>query len=226
MTRKPTENGEAYLAFVEAHNLQMAVEDIHKLKQAVQLYERAIQLDPKFVLAIANLSILHSWIYHSYEPNQTEHDAAQHYSESAFQLQPSAPETHLARGYFLYYGERDFDHALREFAIAQQGLPNDAQTYLIIGAIQRRQGLWKESTANLEKAVSLNPNDTWPLQNLFFNYQMQREFEAANRTIDRALAIDPKSFSLRGLKARLAVLARGDFNVAEEGFAALKEGNE
>ncbi len=32
MTRKPTENGEAYLAFVEAHNLQTSLEDRGKLK--------------------------------------------------------------------------------------------------------------------------------------------------------------------------------------------------
>ena len=76
MTRKPTENGEAYLAFVEAHNLQTALEDRGKLKQAAQLYERAIQLDPKFVLAIANLSILHSWIYHNVEPTDAERDLA------------------------------------------------------------------------------------------------------------------------------------------------------
>src|SRR5213595_2967223 len=32
MERRPTENGEAYLAFVQAHNLQNAVEDLGKLK--------------------------------------------------------------------------------------------------------------------------------------------------------------------------------------------------
>src|ERR1700726_1981825 len=41
MERKPTENGEAYLAFVQAQNLQCAVEDFGKLKQSEQLYERA-----------------------------------------------------------------------------------------------------------------------------------------------------------------------------------------
>src|SRR5437762_4112354 len=46
MERKPTENGEAYLAFVQAHDLQDAMEDLEKLKQSEQLYERAIQLDP------------------------------------------------------------------------------------------------------------------------------------------------------------------------------------
>ena len=220
---RPTENGEAYLAFVEAHNLQSSLEDLGKLRQAAQLYDRAIQLDPKFVLAMANLSFLHSWIYHNFEPTSAERDLAQRYAERALELQPDAPEAHLARGYSLYYGERNYEGALAEFAAAQHGLPNDAQAYLAIGAIQRRQGKWKESTANLEKAASLNPNDAWTLQNLFFNYQMQRNFEAANRVIDRALAISPKSFSLWALKAKLAILERGDLTVAEKGLAVLDQ---
>src|SRR5947199_1233044 len=60
MERKPTENGEAYLAFVQAQNLACAVEDVEKLKQSEQLYERAIQLDPNFALAVARLSLLQS----------------------------------------------------------------------------------------------------------------------------------------------------------------------
>ena len=223
ITRKPTENTKAYLAFVEAHNLQTNVEDIGKLRQAQKLYEQAIELDPKFVLAIANLSMLHSWILHNYEPTDAERDLARSYAQRALSLKPDSPEAHLARGYYLYYGERDFDGALKEFAIAQNGLPNDAEVYLVIGAIQRRQGKWKESTESLETAVSLNPNDTWPMQNLVFNYQMQRNFKEANRVIDRALAIKPKSFNLWSLKARLAVMERGDLTIAEKGLASLEE---
>ncbi|MGB8341042.1 MAG: tetratricopeptide repeat protein, partial [Chthoniobacterales bacterium] len=223
MTRKPTENGEAYLAFVEAHNLQMSLEDREKLDQAAQLYERAIQLDPKFVLAVANLSILHSWIYHSYGQIEPERDLAKKYADRALELAPDSPEAHLARGYSLYYGERDYEGALREFAIAQRGLPNDAGVYLVIGAIQRRQGKWAESTANLEKAVSLNPHDTWPLQNLYFNYQMQRKFEAARRVVDRALAINPKSTTFWELKAQLAIAENGDLSVAEKGLAEFEK---
>ena len=68
MTRKPTENGEAYLAFVQAHNLHMHLEDFDKLKQAEQLYERALQMDPNFALASADFSRLESWIYHTFDP--------------------------------------------------------------------------------------------------------------------------------------------------------------
>src|SRR5213594_4716615 len=40
--RRPTQNGEAYLAFVEAHNLSGAFESLEKLRQSEQLYQRAI----------------------------------------------------------------------------------------------------------------------------------------------------------------------------------------
>ena len=62
MTRKPTENGEAYLAFVQAHDLSCAYEDPAKLKQSEQLYQRAVDLDPNFALALARYSQLESWM--------------------------------------------------------------------------------------------------------------------------------------------------------------------
>src|SRR5207249_899665 len=79
-------------------------------------------------------------------------------ADEALRLQPDLPEGHLALGFSYYYGDRDYERALAEFEIAKRGLPNDAQAYLAIGSIQRRQGKWAESTANLEKAATLDPN--------------------------------------------------------------------
>jgi tetratricopeptide (TPR) repeat protein len=101
-------------------------------------------------------------------------------------------------------------------------LPNESEMYLYIGAIQRRQGKWAESTANLEKAVSLNPKDIWPLQNLSFNYQMLRNYDKANQTVDRALALNPTSVELWGVKSKLAIADKGDFNLVEKAFEAVK----
>jgi TolB-like protein len=212
LMRKPTENAEAYLAYVQARNLSVP-EDFNKLKESEQLYERALQLDPNFALAAAGLSYTESWIFHTHDPLPARQEKARALAERALQLQPDLPEAHLARGFAYYYGSNDYDSALREFATAQRGLPNAAEAYLAIGAIQRRQGRWAESTANLEKAASLNPKDAWPLQNLFFNYDMTRNFDAAQKTLDRALELDPKSFTLSELKAKLAIDARGDVSV-------------
>src|SRR5262249_46366237 len=90
------------------------------------------------------------------------------------------------------------------------------------GGMQGGEGKWEESTENMEKAVSLNPKDTWALQNLSFNYQMLRNFPKANETIDRALAVNPIAFEALETKAKFALFENGDFSVAEKAFEAVK----
>ena len=222
MTRRPTENREAYGAFVQANDLSCVFEDFDKLKQSEQLYQRAIELDPNFALALARYSQLESWIVHTFDPTSTRREKARALAERALQLQPELPEAHLALGVSYYYGDNNYEAALKEFEIAQRGLPNKSEIYLYIGAIQRRQGKWAESTANLEKAVSLNPKDIWPLQNLSDNYVMLRNYEKANQTIDRALALDPKAVGPLAVKSKLAIAENGDFSVAERAFDVVK----
>jgi serine/threonine-protein kinase len=222
MTRKPTENGEAYLAFVQAHDLSCSYEDVDKLKQSEQLYQRAIELDPNFALAIARYSQLESWIAREVDRTAERREKARSLAQRALELQPDLPEAHLARGYSYYWGDNDYDAGLKEFEIAQRGLPNEAEVYLAIGAIQRRQGKWIESTANMEKAVSLNPKDWWSLQNLAHNYTMQRNFTAANKTVDRALELNPNGMGLWETKVKLAIAEKGDFSVYEQALDKVK----
>jgi TolB-like protein/lipoprotein NlpI len=220
--RRPTENGEAYLAFVQAHNLSHSIESLEKLKQSEQLYQRAIDLDPNFALAIARYSKLQSWFLNDVERTPERREKARTLAERALQLQPDLPEVHLALGFSYYYGDKNYEAALKEFEIARLGLPNESEVYLAIGAIQRRQGKWAHSIANMEKAASLNPKDTWALQNLSYNYFILRNYDAANKTLDRALALDPTAMELLGSKSSLAIAEKGDFAVAERGFEALK----
>ena len=217
MTTKPTENGEAYLAFVQAHDLSCAMEDSTKLKQSEQLYQRAIDLDPNFALALARYSQLESWMLRTHDATPEHRERARSLAERALQVNPDLPEAHLALGFSHYYGDNNYDAALKEFEIAQTGLPNESDVYLAIGAIQRRQGKWAESTANLEKAATLNPKDTWPLQNLAFNYQMLRNFDAANKTVARALQVNPQAIGLWEIKVKLAIAEKGDFSAYEQG---------
>jgi TolB-like protein/Flp pilus assembly protein TadD len=222
LDRRPTQNSDAYLLYVQAHDYATQMDIFHQTSlKAVPLFEQAIKLDPNFALAFAGLSMAESWIYHSTDPTASWRDKARLHADEALRLQPDLPESHLALGYSYYYGDRDYERALAEFEVAKQGLPNDAQAYFAIGAIQRRQGKWTESTANLERSATLDPKNANTLTNLALNYTALRNFEAADKTIDRAIAIAPQSFEMASLKGYLAILWRGDLSTAEKEYSSI-----
>src|SRR2546430_10851988 len=189
LDRRPTQDPNAYLLFVQAHDYANRTDMFRDTTlKAEALFEQAIKLDPNFALAFADLSMVESWLYHSSDPVSARREKARLNADEALRLQPDLPEGHLALGFSYYYGDRDYERALAEFEIAKRGLPNDAQAYLAIGAIQRRQGRWVESTANLEKAAELDPKNTNLLINLCYSYMALRNFETADKTVDRAIA--------------------------------------
>ena len=222
LDQRPTENSDAYLLFVQAHDYATRRDMFHDTSlKAIPLFEQAIKLDPKFALAFAGLSMVQSWIYHNSDPNPARREKARLNANEALRLQPDLPEGHLALGFSYYYGDRDYEGALAQFEIARRGLPNDAQAYFAIGAIQRRQGKWVESTANLEKAASLDPRNTEILTNLVFSYMALRNFEAADRTIDRIIAAEPDSLQGAALKGLVAIKSKGDLSFTEKQFSSI-----
>src|SRR5436853_3014472 len=167
--RRPTQNPDAYLLFIQAHDYANRPDMLPDTSlKAEQLFEQATKLDPNFALAFAGLSMVESWLYHSSDPVPARREKARTAANEALRLQPDLPEGHLALGFSYYYGDRDYERALAEFEIAKRGLPNEAQAYMAIGAIQRRQGRWVESTANLEKAAELAPKNSSVVLNICY----------------------------------------------------------
>src|SRR5215471_2833717 len=178
LDRQPTQNSDAYLLFIQAHDYANRPDQLRdELLKAEELFEHAIKLDPKFAAAFAGLSTVESWMYHNFDPTPARRERARRNAEEALRLQPNLPEGHLALGLSYFYGDRDYERALAELEIAKDDLPNEAQAYMVIGAIQRRQGKWSESSANLEKAAALDPRNAMILDQLALNYIALRNFE-------------------------------------------------
>jgi TolB-like protein/Tfp pilus assembly protein PilF len=223
--RRPTENGEAYLAFMQGHEIFYRPDKFRSnTEKAEQLFDEATKLDPNFAGAFAALARVHEWTYRDFDPTPARKEKARVAAETAIRLQPELPEAHLAMGFYYYYCERDYQGALKEFAIAKLRLPNSPEVYMAIGAIERRQGKWKESTANLERALSLSPKDAWVLQNLADNYYANKNFEAAEKIFDRAIEAAPQSLGPRAEKANLAVAWKGDLSVMEKELTQMPAG--
>src|SRR6266849_4967629 len=225
LDRRPTENPDAYLLFIQAEPYATGPDMFRDdSRKAEQLYEQAIKLDPNFAAAFACLSMVESWAYHTFDPTPARRERARVTADQALRLQPDLPEGHLALGFSYYYGDRDYERALAEFEMAKRGLPNEAQAYMAIGAIQRRQGRWVESTANLEKAAELDPKNGSVLLNLGYNYMATRNFEAADKIFDRGIEAAPESFGSRALKSELPIRWKGDLSVAKKELASMPPG--
>jgi serine/threonine protein kinase/tetratricopeptide (TPR) repeat protein len=215
LQRKPTESGEAYLVYLQAQDRWVRSQSREDLEKVAQLYERAIQLDPSFALALARLSCVENTLYQG-TASPSAREKAWVAANEAIRLQPGLPEAHLALGYFFYRADRDYERALRELAVAKAGLPNDADILLVIGSIKRRQGNWSQSTDDLEMATSLNPKDGSLWANLATNYQALGNFPSAARVFDRGAAADPNFIMNRYLRARLDIDWKGDMSTMEK----------
>jgi TolB-like protein/Flp pilus assembly protein TadD len=219
---RPTTNDEAYQLYLQAHAMySRAEETLDTLQRAEQLYQKATQLDPSFALAFAQLAHIESWIYYLFDPTPERLTKAKNAATEAMRLQPDSPESHLAAGYVAYYGDRDYTRALGEFEIARRGLPNDPTVFLAIGSIERRQGKWKEAIADYEKAASLSPSDPIIIENLALTYQAVRDFPAAAKTFDRAVALVPNSFEAKSLRATVEMEWKGDLSMMKNLLAGL-----
>src|SRR2546421_406706 len=157
---KPTTNADAYVLYLRGRDYQTRPDNLlQDFKSAINLYDQAIKLDPKFALAHARLSATASFVYHFYEPTETWKQKADAEALESLRLQPNLGEAHLALGLYHYYVEGDYDAALRQFGVAAEALPNDGDVGLYTAAVLRRSGHWTQALAAYQHAEQLDPRN-------------------------------------------------------------------
>jgi TolB-like protein/Tfp pilus assembly protein PilF len=190
----PTDNLEAYEFYLRGMGYYRrpgwAAE---KYRSAQRMWEQAVDLDPSFALAHVWLSIVHSLIYFfGHDHTEERLRLARAAADRALELDPDLPEGHLALGHYFYRGFRAYDQALEELAVAEQGLPGDAELLSARGYIYRRQGKWEEAIANLQRAAELDPRDASLFLELGWTHGFLRRYDEAERYYDKALAVEPE----------------------------------
>ena len=160
LASRPTENIEAYEYYLRGNEYFHRSFLENDFRIALGMYEKAVELDPTFALAYAQLSRAHLMIYWLYYDRSEECLAmAKQAVDKAFQLNPNLPETHLALGHYYYQGHLDYDRALEQFAIARKSQPNNSELLSFIGFVQRRQGKFEQAVANLKKGLGPHIRD-------------------------------------------------------------------
>jgi len=190
---RPTANSEAYVLYLTGRGVEGAVNRSDEI-EAEQLYVQATALDPGFALAYARASILNSRISSGMTGDYLARKAkARAQAEEALRLSPTLGEAHMALGLCLYWGEKKYDAALKEFEVAAATSPNNAEIYSYVAGIYRRQGRWRESVASFERAMSLDPRNREVAFLAGNNHLFMRDWSAAAVCYNRALEIAPDS---------------------------------
>ena len=211
----PTENLEAYEAYLRGVNRLLDPEwSETSFRMAAQMFDRGVRLDPGFALAHARFSLASAVLYwEKWDGSEERLAMAKQAAERALELAPDLPQAHLAMGCYHYYGQRDYDRALEAFREAHSGLPNDTEILRYISGVLRRQGRFEEATSNLEKAARLDPRAAYIPTDLGFTQTALRQYEEADRSYARSIALVPDQEWTYGLRA-ISYILWGDLEKA------------
>jgi len=207
---KPTTNADAYVLYLRGREYQTRPDNLlQDFKSAINLFDQAVKLDPKFALAHARLGATASLVYHFYEPIQAWKQRAQAEALDSLRLQPNLGEGHLALGLYHYYVEGDYDAALRELALATEALPNDGDVGLYTAAVQRRAGHFTDALAAYKRAEEIDPRNSITLYDASQTYFGLRDWRTAAERMDRVLALFPDSFNVKIQRAYVEFFWKG-----------------
>ena len=217
---------------------------LHK-KDALELLEKAVALDPEFAMA-------HARIGHTFAVTWGWADKAKPHLERAFALSdrltekdrlyitawyaianldypaaiqsfreiiakyPTETEAYLRLGYLLR-GEEQFDEAI---GVLRQGLaidPESSALYNALGLLYSLLGRHDEAIAMHERYVALEPNEANAHDSLGMSYQWAGRYEEAIAEYNRALELN-RNFEIAHVHLGVAYFQTGRYAAAIEWF--------
>jgi TolB-like protein/Tfp pilus assembly protein PilF len=156
LEKKPTENTEAYSCFLRGREL-FREENEPSVRQAISLYEKAIQLDPSFARAHVGVAECHQWLANSgFESSDVSVPIVKALLERAIYLDPNLPEAHASLSE-MFYNVDDLQSAEAEARSTLELNPSLPDPYWMLGELAGDNGDPEEMVRQIEKAYRLDP---------------------------------------------------------------------
>ena len=190
----PTDNLEAYEYYLGGNEYAGRGYAEEHIRSAIQMYQRATDVDPDFALAYAERSTAHTrmWWF-AYDRTDERMAMAREDIERAVALDSTSGEVRRGLGTY-YYRTRDYERALTELESARRALPSDPEVISTMAAIKRRQGRFVEAARDFELVLELDPlSPTWAAD-LGNTYFFLRRYEDAERMMARGINLGPDSW--------------------------------
>ncbi len=169
LSKRPTANAEAFDYNLRARNYFYRLTK-SGLNLAIQLFTKAIELDPRYAEAYAGLGEAHALHYATFERNESWLEKAIEYSLKALMYDTNLSEAYAALGLAYFYQEK-YDEAHTSIQKSIELDANNFFGYWILGRLYFTTDREHESVEPFEKVIALNPDFYTAYSDLRMVYQ-------------------------------------------------------
>jgi TolB-like protein/tetratricopeptide (TPR) repeat protein len=214
-----SDNSEAFQLYLQGkfYGERVTQADTDK---AIDLYKRALAIDPDFALAWTGLSYIHQLqAGYGFAPINEGYERARDAAQRALRLAPDLAEGHIALGAVLEGHDWNWTAAEASYQRALELAPGDANALRAAAHLARIRGRVDEALELIGKAIALDPLSARTHRQNAMSAIMGERFDDAAKSFQVALDLAPNA----GLNHAFLAITRLLQGRAEEGLA-LAEG--
>jgi TolB-like protein/Flp pilus assembly protein TadD len=228
LTKRQTVNANAYDLYLRGQDYLYRLTK-RSVEYAIQLFEKAIELDPRYAAAYAACSSAYGQMYQYFSRKEEYRTKAQELSFKALMYDNNLPEAYTAMG-LSYFSWGKFDEAAESGRKAIELNPDDFIAFWILGRIHLTLGNATEAAKLCRRVIELKPRFYVAYTDLRMALQVMGETEEvdalANQLAEEVLPTyllqNPDDSRARMIFAiTLAELGRKD-EAIREGMTALE----
>jgi serine/threonine protein kinase/Flp pilus assembly protein TadD len=213
--KKKAVNPEAYALILRADQSHLLVTK-ESMALAIELYKRAIEIDPTNARAWAGLSYTYSHrVAYGHTDYGLEYPLAKEAAEKALALDEQLPQAHLAM-YFVYGAlELRVKECLLEGRKAYELAPNDSSIVTNMALSEMICGNFDHAIRLAKKAIDLDPLNPWARRELGRVCTFAGRLDEAQQAMLRALEMSPDMTTIH-LGLSWIALLQGKFEDAAQ----------
>jgi TolB-like protein/DNA-binding winged helix-turn-helix (wHTH) protein/Tfp pilus assembly protein PilF len=189
-----TTNPEAYNAYLLGRNLYIRSAYIQSTetgyRQAIEAYQKAINLDPRYADAYAELAMAQYYLG-DYTGDLALETSAEQAAQQAIEIDQHRASGYAVRGYLRFNMRYDWVGAEADFKQALILDPTDGRVFRRYASVLNQVGRTEEAAALLLKGIEQDPLDASTWTGLVDALVASRNYPAAYDAVHRALAIRP-----------------------------------
>jgi adenylate cyclase len=155
LTKRQTVNAQAYDFYLRGQDYLYRLTK-RGTEYAIQLFEKAIELDPRYAAAYAGCSCAYGQMYQWFSREEHYRDKAQELSFKALMYDSTLSEAYTAMG-LSYFHWGKFDEAAASVKKAIELDPDDFIAYWTLGRIHYSTGLLPEALGFFRRVIELKP---------------------------------------------------------------------